>query len=87
MGGVTVSLPERASDNTLPAFAWPGGCPLVYLDSDNADLCPACANRWGEYSTELTDAYIHWEGAPITCENCGNEIESAYGNPDKGAAS
>jgi hypothetical protein len=24
----------------------------------------------------------HWEGAPLTCEECQAEIESAYGDPD-----
>ena len=29
---------------------------------------------------------IHWEGAPLICELTGQEIESAYGDPEEEAA-
>src|SRR5437899_2447381 len=38
----------RQSDGTLPAYAWPGGYPIVYMAKDNGILCPKCANGWPE---------------------------------------
>lgn len=64
----------------LPEFAWPGGYPIVYMDTNGTELCTPCARRAAEYSGETTNYYIHYEGPPIHCENdCGAEIESAYG--------
>ncbi|MCC6191355.1 MAG: hypothetical protein IT318_20220 [Anaerolineales bacterium] len=71
-----------ADGKELPAYAWPGGYPMYYLDSGMAVLCPACANKWGEYSTDL-DAYdINWEDPDLYCENCNGRIESAYAEED-----
>lgn len=38
-----MSIP-RSEDGTFPAFAWPGGYPLVYVTRDAEELCPPCAN-------------------------------------------
>jgi hypothetical protein len=36
-----------------------------------------------ESSREVPIGYdAHWEGPPLTCEECQAEIESAYGDPD-----
>ena len=29
----------------LPAYAWPGGYPMVYTDEYNGTLCPDCASE------------------------------------------
>lgn len=29
----------RLSDGTLPAYAWPGGYPILYMAKDNGILC------------------------------------------------
>ncbi|MFO0849263.1 MAG: hypothetical protein U0871_12015 [Gemmataceae bacterium] len=34
-----------ASREPLPAFAWPGGYPLVYVFADGGACCPDCVNR------------------------------------------
>ena len=83
------------SDGKLPAFAWPGGYPILYLMEDGASMCPDCAN--GENDSEATwnpgieDAgtgwvivgyFAHMEGEPEFCCHCNAEIESAYGNPE-----
>jgi hypothetical protein len=36
----------RQSDGKLPAYAWPGGYPIVYMARDNGILCPRCANEY-----------------------------------------
>lgn len=76
------NLPKRHSDGSLPAYAWPGGYPLYYLDKCDNILCPDCANRDVDESQAVVDAGIHWEGEPLICDDCGCEIESAYGPTD-----
>lgn len=77
---------HRNDDGTLPAHAWPGGYPIVYLVDDGDILCPACANDPSNPVHEggdcdgwrLEAAQIHWEGAAEICAHCGAAIESAY---------
>ena len=73
------------NDGKLPFYAWPGCYPLYYIDKENNVLCPECANNYDEYSEPLVDYDVYWEGPPMTCDNCGKEIESAYGDPDEEA--
>lgn len=77
-----MSLPERNTDGNLPAYAWPGGYPPFYLDREANVLCPKCANREIDASQTVTDCDVHWEGPALVCDDCGAEIESAYGDPD-----
>ena len=74
----------RDNNGKLPAYAWPGGYPIYYLASDDAVLCPKCAN---EYTSERDNesqlapvaSDINWEDAQLFCEHCNARIESAYG--------
>ena len=84
---------HRDDDGKLTAFAWPGGYPIVYMMADNGCLCPACANGGnGSEASETSDekqwrlvaGEVYWEGAPIQCDHCNADIESAYGEPDAG---
>lgn len=78
---------ERDSDGKLPAFAWPGGYPIYYLDKSCSVMCADCATK--ALDSEYGDGFapvasdIHWEGDSLICEDCNKEIESAYGNPDQ----
>ena len=84
----------RDKDGKLPSYVWPGGYPLFYLTQDDGILChgPECANgpEAKQAETECPDddqwrivaSDVHWEGAPLTCDHCGEEIASAYGDPD-----
>lgn len=78
----------RNDDGSLPAFAWPGGYPIFYLDRDNSILCPDCANKSDKDDDEIPQfkpiaCDIHWEGEPLQCDHCNAEIESAYGPIDE----
>lgn len=78
------NLPERMENGQLPAYAWPGGYPIIYFAADNGVLCPKCANSFNadrDNADQLEPICyaIHWEGQPEHCENCNAEIESAYG--------
>jgi len=32
-------------NRNLPAYAWPGGYPIVYYDNDGSPLCASCASE------------------------------------------
>ena len=73
---------ELLIDGQLPAFTSLGLYPLVYFDGDMSTLCATCATAAleDEIPHFRPQAYgIHWEGEPIICDQCGAEIESAYG--------
>ena len=79
------TLPERDSNNKLPAWAWPGGYPIIYFDGDNSTLCANCATQSADDDDEVTQfkpvAYdVYYEGPTIFCDQCNVEIESAYGS-------
>lgn len=79
----------REEDGSLPAYAWPGGYPIVYLCDDGGELCPDCANgKNGSDASESPEADrqwrliagdVYWEGPPVPCDHCGRLMESAYG--------
>jgi hypothetical protein len=72
------TLRSTTGDGKLPAWAWPGGYPLIYVTENGLTVCPPCANE-ADTSDPVTDGDVFWEGAPLTCEDCGKLIESAYG--------
>lgn len=82
---------QRNSDGTLPRCV-DGGYPVVYYCADGGSLCADCANgNNGSLASEdpgteamwrLAGADILWEGPPVICDQCGEDIESAYGDPD-----
>lgn len=81
---------ERDSSGKLPAFAWPGGYPIIYVMDDEEVLCPDCANDPSNPVHEggLADGWriegscVHWEGEPLICAHCNGPVESAYGVPE-----
>lgn len=75
------------SQGELDAYAWPGGYPIIYLDGENSTLCAKCATR-DFNDSDVRDEYkpiaavIYYEGPTIQCDDCGVDIESAYGDPN-----
>ena len=65
----------------LPAFAWPGGYPIVYYLGDGDAICSKCVNDYHSYK-QVKYGDVYWEGPPEECAECGAEIESAYGDPN-----
>lgn len=72
-------LPSRLPDGTLPAFTSAGCYPLVYLTKRGNVLCAKCATANDDSDDPTTSGDIHWEGAPLDCDQCSWGIESAYG--------
>jgi hypothetical protein len=68
---------HKDEKGNFPAYAWPGGYPIIYVTDDADILCADCAAKEGDKF--LAD--IHYEGPPEYCADCGKEIESAYGDP------
>ena len=59
--------------NQLPSISH--GYPVVYVVESEV-YCAACATHRGLSEEQ---GYAHWEGEPLTCEDCETELESAYG--------
>jgi hypothetical protein len=72
---------QRNEDGTLPAYTWPGCYPIVYLTESGLTICPTCAGE-SDTSDPVAGSGVHWEGEPLQCEDCGKDIESAYGIPE-----
>jgi len=66
-------------DTTLPAYAWPGGYDIVYIDSESACLCNECAVLAVECDPQV-EGFVLLEGdqtdwESITyCDNCGKNF-------------
>ena len=74
----------KNNDDKLPAYAFPGGYPIAYIDGYNSEVCRDCAQvlLGDEYGQAPISWYIHHEGAPVFCSECNVETESAYGEPE-----
>lgn len=80
----TINKLRDDNEGKLPAYAWPGGYQMIYIDENNDILCPDCANKpEDEYTVKIVQWDIFYEGAPEECADCGKMIESAYGDPDE----
>ena len=65
----------------LPAYAWPGGYPLFYLDGENSVLCPTCADQSRHDMVESfrpVAVDVNWEDEDMHCDQCSRPIECAY---------
>lgn len=83
-----MTIEEMKNDKgELPAYAWPGGYPIIYLDKENSVLCAKCATKSLNDPDEVSQfkpvAYdVFYEGAADQCAQCNVTIESAYGDPE-----
>lgn len=59
-----------------------GGYPVVYVD-DGTVYCGDCASKEDKVTQERLQAHPHMEGSSLYCDECGTEIESAYGDPEE----
>jgi hypothetical protein len=83
----TQSLSLRLADQLARSpFTWPGGYPCFAVTSDGGVLCPSCCKAEGELigTTTGSDGWcvvgvdINWEDPSLSCDHCGDRIESAY---------
>ena len=78
---------ETLSDGRLASHTSFGCYPIFYLDRESSVLCADCAQRSLDEDEvpqfRPVDSAVHWEGPSLTCGQCGEAIESAYGDPDE----
>jgi hypothetical protein len=69
---------------------WPGGYPLCFETNDGGTLCFACARKELRHilraiASNQSDGWrvigcdVNWEDNELRCDDCGELIESAYG--------
>ena len=80
------NLPTN-NDGTLASYAWPGGYPIFYLDSETSVLCPNCANKSHQDPDEVPQfkpiaADVNYDDPELYCDHCSCRIESAYAEDD-----
>lgn len=87
---VDVQLMVMITDGTTgyAKYVWPGGYPLYAIMEDGEPMCIDCANEnlALDPHNNNTDKQWHvvaidtnWEDDDLTCSNCYEQIESAYG--------
>lgn len=86
------TLPRPDGSGEYPAFAFPGGYHILYRTADGGLLCATCVNSDEARQTDedypdddqwrVVGAFVNWEGPPVCCDHCGDEICSEYGDPD-----
>lgn len=57
-----------------------GAYPLIFVLNDGSVICQDCANKSKKMCFE---GDIYYEGPTIECDECSDDIESAYGDPDE----
>jgi len=72
-------IEETRYNGKLPSFSSVGGYPLIYTNTQNEGFCAECADK---REHKIADVDARMEGQPFTCDDCGAEIESAYGDPE-----
>lgn len=82
MKNVSAKVQALVTDETeLPAYAWPGGYPIFYVNQRCEVFCTSCANeivKEEETDEVITDYDCNWEDSQMYCDQCNNRIESAY---------
>ena len=83
------SLPDADGRLPLASFAFPGGYPVIYLDSDGATLCPGCANEEDSarylspdddgclLDAPIVSYFLNYE-EEVYCDGCGAIQMGAY---------
>lgn len=80
-------LPRMRSGDLAPNTL-PGMYPVMFYcaDSMTGDLlhdpvCADCANGARERGEVAVEWFTPWEGPPLYCADCGEPVETAYGDP------
>jgi hypothetical protein len=62
------------------AYAWPGGYPLYYYDTNGFPLCPICAAKPSGPEGRVVGRKVNYEDNDLWCDSCCRRIPSAYGD-------
>jgi len=79
-------LQKMRSTKHYIEFTFPGMYSVLYNTQDGGILCAQCANAHFDQTCDEDDPqwyiigyFIHWEGASVYCDHCGEECKSEYG--------
>ena len=80
-----VASPELGVGYPCVAFTRDGGCLCATcVESERSSIDDAGKDPGTNIQWEVICIDVHWEGAPIQCDHCNAEVESAYGDPFTG---
>ena len=57
-----------------------GPYPIILIPKDSEVICQDCANKSKQ---KCFEGDIYYEGSDIECDECGQMIQSAYGDTDE----
>lgn len=85
-----ITMLEKGGEitQTVAAYSSVGSYPLLYLDTRDNVLCPACVEADLEVACDPEDpgrivaCSANWEDASLYCDSCSERIESAYAEDD-----
>lgn len=88
------SMVEKVKAFIRMPYAWPGGYPLYAITSDGAALCKTCGKKHAKTlidetrqncktGWQIVGVDVNWEDSSLTCDNCSQPIESAYGEDEE----
>lgn len=74
-------------------YAWPGGYPLYAITADGEAICKACGKKYAKLiisetrqncktGWQIVGVDVNSEDSSLTCDNCNDPIESAYGDEE-----
>lgn len=67
---------------TLPCQSSIGGYTIVYYSKRADPFCGKCASKHTDDCDPISYAGSYDEGPDLECSECGNKIESSYGDPE-----
>lgn len=80
------------SREPLPSYTSYGCDPVYYITADGGVLCPCCVNaeivlitvarRDEDREWDVIDCEVNYEDTDLTCDHCGQQIRSAYGETE-----
>lgn len=76
---------QRMNDGSIRRYAFPGGYPIFYTHKSGTAVCPPCADLTVRDEEEEEDDFtpeVNYENEHLHCDQCGEQIESAYGEND-----
>lgn len=79
----------KVGTQPVPELAFPGLYPIYYVTQDGGILCPKCVNANLGLCADSSDSQwyviasdINYDNDGMQCDNCGCQIESAYGEKE-----
>jgi len=81
MNPTILLVPHNDGTYTVRSFTMVGGYPIAYVTADNDVLCPDCvtADICEGFDSPVVSHFINWEDTDLPCGECGDALESAYG--------